>query len=287
VPELPEVECVRRGLVRARLRAEVDSLWRSDKLLRTGAHWRRENLQLLEGRAPAKIGRRGKFLLWSFEHGEAPTVGLIVHLGMTGRLVLARPGDAREPHTHLVLGFADGREVRFIDPRRFGGLRAGEMRTLLRSAPLCDLGPEPLSRQFGPELLERGGGHSARAIRDVLLDQRVVAGLGNIYVLEALYRARIHPLVAARRLRPSAWARLADAIQQVLSQGIRNGGTTFRDYRGTDGRRGRNQDSLRVYGRAGQECDACGATLKGFVLGGRSGVYCPREQARSGGRWIR
>ena len=287
MPELPEVECVRRGLVRAKLNARLDSLWRSAKLLRTGAHWRRENLGVLDGRVPAKLERRGKFLVWSFELDRSKPAGLLVHLGMTGRLRVMTPEAPREPHTHLVLRFADGREVRFVDPRRFGGLRADDLETLRNSPPLRDLGPEPLSRGFGPEVLQERGGASARAVRDVLLDQRVVAGLGNIYVLEALYRARIHPLVAARRLRPSAWQRLAAATVDVLRQGIRNGGTTFRDYRGTDGSRGRNQESLRVYGRAGEECDSCGATLEGFVLGGRSGVYCPTEQARSGGRWIR
>lgn len=287
MPELPEVECVRRGLARAKLRAPINDIWRSDKLLRTGAHWRRENLHLLQGRSPAALRRRGKFLVWTFELPDAEPVGLVVHLGMTGRLVLSSPEVEHEPHTHLVLDFEDGRQVRFVDPRRFGGLRTDQLDELHASPPLCDLGPEPLGSTFGSEVLQTRGGRSARAIRDVLLDQRVVAGLGNIYVLEALYRAGVHPLVAARRLRPSAWDRLAVAIGEVLRQGIRNGGTTFRDYRGADGRRGRNQRALRVYGRAGEECDGCGATLEGFVLGGRSGVYCPREQTRSGGRWIR
>jgi formamidopyrimidine-DNA glycosylase len=233
------------------------------------------------------VNRRGKFLIWTFERDGTPDVGLLVHLGMTGRLVMQAPGDPREAHTHLILRFEDDREVRFVDPRRFGGLRTAELTELHASPPLVDLGPEPLARGFGPAVLASRGGGSKRAIRDVLLDQRVVAGLGNIYVLEALYRARVHPLVAARRLRSSAWERVSDAIIEVLRQGIRNGGTTFRDYRGTDGQRGRNQASLRVYGRAGQVCDGCGATLQGFVLGGRSGVYCPREQTRSGGRWIR
>jgi formamidopyrimidine-DNA glycosylase len=286
MPELPEVETVCRGLRRANLEGPITSVWRSEKLLRTGAHWRRENLSLLLGLRPVGIRRRGKFVVWSFRGHSGPEIGLLVHLGMTGRLEVRDPNGALAEHTHLVLSFGEGREVRFVDPRRFGGLRVDPLDVLYASRPLRDLGPEPLEPSFDAELLRTRAGRSARAIRDVLLDQAVVAGLGNIYVLEALYRAKLHPLVAARRLRPSAWKRLTEAIGDVLRQGIRNGGTTFRDYRGADGRLGRNQAHLRVYGRAGQECDACGAILQGFVLGGRSGVYCPREQARSKGRWI-
>jgi formamidopyrimidine-DNA glycosylase len=285
MPELPEVECVRRGLVRAKLRGALVGVWRSDKPLRTGRAWRTERLDRLRDVSAGPVARRGKFLIWRFD--GATSLGLLVHLGMTGKLVVSRPDTERAPHTHLVLDFEDGRQVRFVDARRFGGVRVDALDALYAAPPLRDLGPEPLTGAFDADVLAQRGGRSRRAIRDVLLDQRVVAGLGNIYVLEALYRARVHPLVGAYRLRPTAWARLADAITDVLRQGIANGGTTFRDFRGTTGRPGRNAAALAVYGRAGQPCLQCGATLEGFVLGGRSGVYCPREQTRSGGRWVR
>jgi formamidopyrimidine-DNA glycosylase len=286
MPELPEVESVRRGLTAARLRSPIDRVWRSNQALRIGTAWREESLALLTGCTPGRIARRGKYLIWRFAGGDETEVGLLVHLGMSGRLTLSRPDVPLEPHTHLVVDFCDRRQVRFIDPRRFGGLRAAPVSTLYASPPLCDLGPEPLSRRFDADELAERAGRSTRALRDVLLDQRVVAGLGNIYVLEALFRARIHPLSPANRLRPSAWRRLLGVIREVLAEGIRNRGTTFRDFRDAHGRRGTHRSQLRVYGRAGQPCQECGAMLRGFVLGGRSGVYCPSHQPRSGRRWI-
>jgi formamidopyrimidine-DNA glycosylase len=150
----------------------------------------------------------------------------------------------------------------------------------LEEPPLCELGPEPLWRGFDGQLLAAAAGDSKRAIRDVLLDQRVVAGVGNIYVSEALFLAGVHPLVRASRLRESAWDRVADAVRSVLAKGIANKGTTLRDYRGTGDETGSNQDALLVYGRAGEACSKCGTNLVGFVHGGRSGVLCPRCQAR-------
>lgn len=278
MPELPEVESVRRGLARARLRVPIVEIWRSDKPLRIGENWRRENLGVLEGATPTRLGRRGKYLVWHFERAGTAPLGLLVHLGMTGKLELASAEAPQADHTHLVLGFADHRQVRFVDARRFGGLRAAPWQELRRDAPLSGLGPEPLSPRFDGDVLEEKGGTSRRVVRDVLLDQRVVAGVGNIYALEALFEAGVHPLQVAHGLASSQWSRLASAVQSVLRRAIRNGGTTFRDFRSATGRRGRNQAALWVYGRSGQPCRRCGATLQSFVHGGRSGAYCPREQ---------
>ena len=283
MPELPEVECVRRGLQRARLRAPVREIWRSKKPLRIGATWRVENLDALAGATPSRVGRRGKYILWDFGSG-ARSPALLVHLGMTGRLRVVVKGTARLPHTHIVLRFEDDREVHFVDPRRFGGVRAGARSLLLAEPPLCELGPEPLDDGFDGEVLAAAAGDSKRAIRDVLLDQSVVAGVGNIYVSEALFEAGVHPLVSARRLRPSAWARVAASVRSVLTRGIENGGTTLRDYRGTGDDPGSNQDALHVYGRGGEPCSRCGSTLIAFVHGGRSGAFCPRCQPRPRGR---
>ncbi len=187
----------------------------------------------------------------------------------------------------MVLRFGDGRELRFVDPRRFGGLRAGSLAALLAAPPLSTLGIEPLDPEFcGAELQTRLGA-SKRAIRDALLDQHAVAGIGNIYAVEALFIARIHPLTRPTRIRPSAWERLAKALVQVLEQGIANGGTTLKDFRNVVGEVGRNQDDLSVYGRAGQPCPSCGRPLEGFTHGGRSGVLCPFDQARPRGGWVR
>jgi formamidopyrimidine-DNA glycosylase len=179
-----------------------------------------------------------------------------------------------------VLGFADDRELRFVDPRRFGGLRAGTVEAIYGSEPIASLGPEPLERGFDGATLERTLGRSDRALRDALLDQRAVAGIGNIYALEACFEARLHPLLPARRLAPSAWQRLADALQAGLRRGIDNGGTTLKDFRNVTGEVGRNQDDLRVYGRSGDPCPVCATPLVGFVHQGRGGVFCKQCQAR-------
>lgn len=283
MPELPEVESVRRGIVRARIKSPVTSVWRSAKALRIGKHWRREheNLDLLMGATPDKVRRRGKYLLWHMLGSHADTqLVLLIHLGMSGRCGVADPSQPRVTHTHLVLGFGDGRELRFVDPRRFGGLRAGTVDDIYTNDPIASLGPEPLSREFGGATLERALGRSERALRDALLDQQAVAGIGNIYAIEACFEARLHPLLPARRLAPSAWQRLADAVQAALRRGIQNGGTTLKDFRNVTGKVGRNQDDLRVYGRATQPCPVCAAPLVAFVHQGRSGVLCASCQVR-------
>ncbi|PRQ03535.1 Formamidopyrimidine-DNA glycosylase [Enhygromyxa salina] len=285
MPELPEVESVRRGIVRARIREPVTSVWRSKLPLRVGKHWQRkhEQLGILVGAVPGKVRRRGKYLLWHL-HADANAdddeLVLLIHLGMSGRCGIAQPDQTRVAHTHLVLGFADGRQLRFVDPRRFGGLRAGTLSEIYDRDPIASLGPEPLARSFGGPTLEHSLGRSRRALRDALLDQRAVAGIGNIYAIEACFDAGLHPLLPACRLAPSAWQRLADALVTALRRGIANGGTTLKDFRNVTGKVGRNQDDLRVYGRAGQPCPLCTTPLVAFVHQGRSGVFCRRCQAK-------
>lgn len=280
MPELPEVESVRRSLARADLGAPVRSVWRSEQPLRVGSAWQDEQLALLRGATPQQWERRGKHLLWRLVSRKDEPLGLLVHLGMTGRLDVVPLGKARPPHTHVELRLADDRVLRYVDPRRFGGVRARPWDVLLAESPLCELGPEPLSPDFDGERLRVAAGHSKRPLRDVLLDQRVVAGVGNIYAIEALFLARLHPLLPASRLAPSAWDRLAAAVRDVLEQGLRNGGTTLRDYRDADGNAGENQNALWVYGRAGAACRVCGETIEPFVLGGRGGAFCPNDQRK-------
>jgi formamidopyrimidine-DNA glycosylase len=280
MPELPEVESVRRSLTRARLHAAVRSVWRSKQALRTGQAWQDERLSLLRGAKPKRWERRGKHLLWKLASGSGETLGLLVHLGMTGRLDVVRIGGPRPPHTHVELRLEDDRVLRFVDPRRFGGVRVRPWEVLLAESPLCELGPEPIAPGFDGESLRAAAGESRRPLRDVLLDQRVIAGVGNIYAIEALFVARLHPLLPAYRLGPSAWERLAVAVREVLEQGLRNGGTTLRDYRDAEGNAGSNQNALWVYGRAGEACRVCGGAVEGFVLGGRGGAYCPADQRR-------
>jgi formamidopyrimidine-DNA glycosylase len=280
MPELPEVESVRRSLTRARLSAPVHLVWRSKQPLRTGHAWQDEQLSLLRGATPQRWERRGKHLLWRLASRSGEALGLLVHLGMTGRIDVVRAGDSRPLHTHVEVRLEDDRVLRFVDARRFGGVRARPWALLLAEPPLCELGPEPLTPGFDGECLRAAAGESRRPLRDVLLDQRVVAGVGNIYAIEALFMARLHPLLPAHRLAPSAWERLATAVRAVLEQGLRNGGTTLRDYRDADGNAGENQNALWVYGRAGHACRVCGAEIEPFVLGGRGGAFCPNDQRR-------
>lgn len=279
MPELPEVECVRRGLEKADLSSKgIASVWRSELALRTGAFWRDERLHLLEGATTGAFERRGKFLVWGLTGARGEALAAVIHLGMTGRISVCAPGADPIPHTHLIVTLEGGPALHYADARRFGGVHVDTVDRLEQVGPLATLGPEPLDRDFSAQILRERGGRSTRAIRDVLLDQTVVAGLGNIYVSEALFRAGIPPLARAAELRETAWERLAESTRAVLKQGIRNGGTTLRDYRGTRGERGRNQAALQVYGRGGQACNACGTTLRAYEHSGRSGVLCPRCQ---------
>lgn len=286
MPELPEVESVRRSLARARLRAPIEAVWRSRKPLRIGAAWRDERLELLQGATPQRWERRGKHLIWRLHREDDEALGWVVHLGMTGRVEVARAGQPRASHTHVELRLADDRVLRFVDPRRFGGVKARPWSALHAEAPLGEMGPEPLGKGFDGACLEAAAGASRRALRDVLLDQRVVAGVGNIYAAEALFVARLHPLLPAYRLRTSAWERLAAAVREVLEQGLRNGGTTLRDYVDAEGKAGSNQQALWVYGRAEQPCRVCGATIQGFSHGGRTGAFCPEDQRRPRARRV-
>lgn len=283
MPELPEVETVCRSLSQAKLRAPVQSVWRSAYNLRIGEYWakRNEGGAKLKGRRPLKISRRGKYILWSFGGESQAELLLVLHLGMSGALELHRKGDKKANHTHLALTFADGRRLDFVDPRRFGGFRVGSSAEHALG-PLGKLGPEPLSSDFDGEALHRALSKRKVAIRDALLNQKIVAGVGNIYAVEALYQCKIHPQRAASSLTRAQCDALAVRIAEILKQAIELGGTTLRDYRAPDGSRGRNQLQLGVYGREGECCGGCAgqdAKIERVVLGGRSAFFCPRCQS--------
>lgn len=279
---------VRRSLRRFRLRATVRRVWRSRWSLRTGAAWERSNerVQGLKGWQPGEVDRRGKYLLMRFHREAREESCLLIHLGMSGHVEVCGLDAPLEPHTHLRVFFEDDRELRFVDPRRFGGVRFDLRDRVEASPPIAALGPEPLDGGFDGEVLATQARGSRRVIRDVLLDQTVVAGLGNIYVLEALYEAGIHPATKASRLRAPAWERIARAARAALRRGIENKGTTLRDYRDASGASGSHQHALKVYGRGGDRCLGCGEVLEGWMMGGRTTVRCPREQPVVRGRWV-
>jgi len=275
MPELPEVETIVRGLA-PRLRGRrIESVWWSGQPL----HLRRKvDLRGLRavaiGRAIAGVRRIGKFILVAVDTPQDS--GVLIHLGMTGRLSVARASAARAPHTHVAFGLAGGDELRFVDARRFGWVAPG--RPFAASTALARVGPDPLTGLDVPALAAALAGVRA-PIKAFLMDQRRIAGLGNIYVAEALFRAGIHPAAVARRVRPRA-ADLLAAIRAVLEGGIARRGTTLRDYVDADGRSGDNAPALLVYGRAGDACGRCGAVIKRRVDGGRATFFCPGCQPR-------
>jgi formamidopyrimidine-DNA glycosylase len=269
MPELPEVETVRRALtahlVGRRIRAVV--------LRRPALRWPIPAAvgDLLPGQRVEAVRRRAKYLLIDTAAGSA-----LVHLGMSGSLRLEAESAPLRPHDHVELHLDDGRALRFRDPRRFGALLwqpPTEVHPLL-----AGLGPEPLSRAFGGGLLlARSRGRSA-PVKSFLMDQAVVVGVGNIYAAEALFAAGIDPRAAAGLLSRARCERLAQAVKRVLARAIRAGGTTLRDYVDPVGEPGRFSLELYVYGREGEPCRRCGAIVRGVRLAGRASAYCPRCQ---------
>jgi len=269
MPELPEVETVRRGLARSIVGRRVESarLLRRD-VLRTGG--RAGPAALLAGGTIAAALRRGKHLAIEARDGRA----LGVHLGMTGQLLVTRPGAraGRNDHAHARWAFDDGTVLVFRDPRRFGGLWSYPSLDALRADRWADLGPDAL-RITAHELAVRLA-RGRRAVKAALLDQAVLAGVGNIYADEALLRAGVHPCREAGSLTRHELERLADSIRGVLREAIRAGGSTVRDYAGADGRPGRQQERNLVYGRGGQPCVRCERLLATGLVAQRRTVYC-------------
>ncbi len=273
MPELPEVETIVRGLDPVLRGRRVEAVWGSGLPLHLN---RPVDLRAVRavavGRTIRRVRRRGKYLL--LETDEAN--GVLVHLGMTGRLRVQAAAAARAPHTHVVFALNGGDELRFMDARRFGWVQAG--RPLAKVAALEALGPDPLSELDAPALAAALA-VSRAPVKSFLLDQRRVAGLGNIYVAEALFRAGVHPTAPARRVARHAPA-LLDAIRLSLEGGIARRGTTLRDYVDADGQRGDNAQALLVYGREGQPCSTCGASIRRRLDAGRATFFCPRCQRR-------
>jgi formamidopyrimidine-DNA glycosylase len=276
MPELPEVETIVRGLA-PRLRGRrIESVWWSGQPL----HLRRKvDLRGLRavavGHAITGVRRIGKFILIAVDGAHADH-GVVIHLGMTGRLGVERAGAARAPHTHVVFGLTGGDELRFADARRFGWVEPA--RPFAASAALARVGPDPLTALDAGALAAALAGVRA-PIKAFLMDQKRIAGLGNIYVAEALYRAHVHPATPARRVRGRAPELLA-AIRGALEGGIARRGTTLRDYVDADGRSGDNAAALLVYGRAGEACGRCGALIRRRVDAGRATFFCPGCQRR-------
>jgi formamidopyrimidine-DNA glycosylase len=280
MPELPEVETIVRGLAPLVRGRRIEAVWWSGEGLHLGRKVDLHGLRAVAvGRAIAGVRRRGKYILVDVDDDGRrpdPGAGIIIHLGMTGRLRVQPKAAARVPHTHVVLALAGGDELRFVDARRFGWVTPG--RPIAGDPALAALGPDPLT-ELDASALAASLAATRAPIKAFLLDQRRIAGLGNIYVAEALFRVGAHPATPARRLARRA-GEVLEAVRAVLESGIARRGTTLRDYVDVDGERGDNAAALLVYGREGEPCFRCGSPIRRRVDSGRATFFCPRCQRR-------
>jgi formamidopyrimidine-DNA glycosylase len=283
MPELPEVETVRRGLspVLAGARLARVEARRPDLRFALPPDF----VQRLSGAVIQRLDRRAKYLLAPLDRGDT----LVMHLGMSGRFEIARPEGAVRPgefhyaadpdpkHAHVVFETEAGAKVTYYDPRRFGYMTLIPTDALAEHPWFAGLGPEPLSTDFDADRLATAFVGRRQGPKTLLLDQRIVAGLGNIYVCEALHRARISPLKPAGGIGRPRLKRLAEAVREVLAEAIAAGGSSLRDYAAADGALGYFQHRFRVYDREGQPCPnrGCRGTIARTVQSGRSTFHCP------------
>jgi formamidopyrimidine-DNA glycosylase len=279
MPELPEVETVRAALAPVLTGRRFEAVEIADtRLVRPFEP--RAVADELEGERIAAVDRRGKYLIFRFESGRS----LLIHLRMTGSLrhvANGAPGD--DPHCRAVVRLDDGSDVTYRDVRRFGTwllLEPGELEPYLSTR----LGVEPFSGDFTPRRFAARLADRRAPIKAALLDQRTLAGMGNIYADEALWRARIHPLTPAGALEPDEVRRLRAAVRRALEAGIARQGASLRDYAKPDGGRGRMQEEFKVYGRGGEPCDRCGTPIEKTRVAGRGTWYCPHCQPSPVGR---
>jgi formamidopyrimidine-DNA glycosylase len=292
MPELPEVETVRRGL---------QPVMEGERIVKAEA--RRKDLRFpfqkdfvarLTGQTVTSLGRRAKYLMADLASGDV----LLMHLGMSGSFRVIKGEDTNTPgkfhhprsgdraHDHVVFHMSSGAAIVFNDPRRFGYMKIIARRALDDEPLLSGLGPEPLGNEFDAAMLARSCANKKTSLKAALLDQRVVAGLGNIYVCEALFRSHLSPrrlaaTLATKKAEPTDHAkRLVDAIHAVLNQAIKAGGSSLRDHRQTSGELGYFQHSFQVYDREGEKCqtEGCGGIVRRFTQNGRSTFWCPKCQ---------
>lgn len=282
MPELPEVETIARGLAKRVTGDVIESVWLGSKPepLKSSAG---DIVDTLEGSRIVSVGRMGKHIVFGLAKGSrnkqvrskpAKAVGdraqWIVHLGMTGQMLVCPPEAEIEKHTHAIAKLKSGRELRFVDPRRFGRL------SVARNGDFQTVGVEPLDVDLARFVSLFKGRKTP--IKSALLNQKLLRGVGNIYADESLFRAGIRPRRRANTITGEQLARLYPAVRQVLKEAIKLGGSSVSDYVDADGEKGFFQLRHRVYGREGEACLVCGTSIKRIVIAGRSSHYCPRCQ---------
>ncbi len=273
MPELPEVETVRRGLESALVGDIIADVVVRRRDLRVPVP---DNLEeILSGASVEQIKRRAKYLLIYPDNEWV----VLMHLGMSGRaVVLDNPPDKYAKHDHLSVGFESGKTLLFNDARRFGLVTLARKSGLEQNSLLHHLGVEPLSPSFDAEYLYKALKRRKCPIKQAIMDQKLVVGVGNIYACEALFAVGISPQMSADNITMDKAKRLVQSIKQVLRAAIKSGGSTLRDYVGSSGESGYFQHNFRVYGREGDICTSCEAPIKRIVQGGRSTFYCANCQ---------
>lgn len=268
MPELPEVETIRRGLLPVLLKSRMVGVRVRDGRLRVPAV--EADLQQCVGQQILGISRRSKYLMFELANGRV----VVIHLGMSGRLLWVSRETPFDRHDHVIFTFAKNQQLRFRDPRRFG-LVVVTSEDAINDHPLfSNLGVEPLSAEFSAEYCFGLGKKSEKPIKNFLMDATKIVGVGNIYANEALFRAGHAPKKKTRRLKLPQWQVLCAEVRNVLTEAIAQGGTTLNDFFNSQGEAGYFQQSLRVYDRAGKPCVQCGQPICKIVLAGRSSFYC-------------
>ena len=282
MPELPEVETVRRDLEARVIGRTITSCFVSENAPRLVQLLTREAFcASLPGRTIVGLRRRGKYLIVDLDDERA----WVIHRRMSGNILYRTPDAPEDDYVRAVFALDDGHELRWTDLRKFGTMWLVEDATMV----MASLGPEPLEAEFTPDVFRARAGKRSAPIKSVLLDQTVVAGVGNLYSDEALWYARIHPLRPANKLKPDDWRRLHAGVVEALQLGIdargSSLGSTLRDHINVDGNPGENQKTVRAYSRDGEPCyNKCGALMRRIVVGGRSSVFCPKCQPAPRGK---
>jgi len=273
MPELPEVETVRKTLIKLVSHKQIENVsvyW--PKIIKNPVE-AEQFMDALKGEIIVDVGRRGKFLIIYTTH-----FALVSHLRMEGKYALYPQDEPTDKHTHVIFHFTDGTELRYKDVRKFGTMHLYHKGDEFLHPPLIELGPEPFSEEFTVDYLADKLSRTQRKIKTTLLDQKAFVGLGNIYVDEALFRAGIHPERMANRLNGEEIEKLHEEIVATLSEAVKKGGSTIRSYVNSQGEIGMFQLELYAYGRKGEACKRCGAPIEKTVVGGRGTHYCPNCQ---------
>lgn len=273
MPELPEVETVRKGLEQLVLGATIQSVdvyW--DRIV-AGSIDSEEFKQLLVGETIIEFDRRGKYIIFRFEHWA-----LVSHLRMEGKYEVENSTAPLKKHTHIVFHLTDGRDLRYLDVRKFGRMTLVPLGKEFSTTGIRLLGPEPTKEAFDGKTFYTTLQTKKRSIKPLLLDQTIVAGLGNIYVDEALFVAKIHPMRAANSLSKNEVSRLHESIIKVLGDAVKAGGTTIRTYKNALGYAGTFQVKLAVYGKKGSPCIRCGTPIEKIKVAQRGTHFCPNCQ---------